>query len=117
VTNQTNSSSNAPFVTQLRARPGVITVGTPEAENVFHLRVEMPEVWDVVRIDASPNEPVLAIKVHALQALAPGALFHDDYFIKLRGHEIFDETKSLQEVGAKDGSIFVLTNRNRRPVR
>ena len=108
---------SAPFVTQLRARPGMITVGQPDEKTVFHLRVQMPEVWDTVRIDASPNETVRAIKVNALQALAPGALFHDDYFIKLRGNEIFDETRSLQEIGAQDGSIFLLTHRNRRPVR
>jgi hypothetical protein len=108
---------SAPFVTQLRARPGVITVGAQTSGNILHLRVEMPEVWDTVRIDVPATEPVLTVKVHALQALAPEVLFHDDYFIKLRGVEIFDETKTLQDAGAKDGSIFLVTHRRRRPVR
>jgi hypothetical protein len=77
----------------------------------------MPEVWDTVRIDTAAVEPVRAVKVHALQALAPDALFQDDYVIKLRGNEVLDETQSLQAVGALDGSIFVLTRRHRRPVR
>ncbi len=106
-----------PFVTQLRARPGVIAVGDQTANNILHLRVELPEVWDTIRIDAPADEPVLVVKVHALQALAPGALFHEDYVIKLRGCEVLDESKSLREAGAIDGSIFLLTHRRRRPVR
>jgi len=108
---------SAPFVTTLRSRPGVITVGDVSGSDVLHLRVEIPEVWDTVRIDASPNEPVLAIKVHALQALCPGAMFHDDYFIKLRGIEVTHESQSLREAGAIDGSIFLVTKKRRRPLR
>jgi hypothetical protein len=92
-------------------------VGDPSAADVLHLRVELPEVWDTVRVDASAQEPVLAVKVHALQALAPEALFQDDYVMKLSGVEVLDETESLQSAGAKDGSIFLLTHRRRRPVR
>lgn len=109
----------APFVAQLRSRPGVTVLseaGESEGQTL-HLRVEMPEVWDVARIDASPDEPVLAVKVHALAALYPKAKMHDDFVIKLRGNEIFDESESLAEVGARDGSIFLLTHRRRRPVR
>ena len=107
---------SAPFVTNLRTRADVITVGNT-ATNALHLRVEMPEVWDTIRLDASATEPVRAVKVHALQALAPGALFQEDYVIKLRGNEVLDETQSLQSAGAVDGSIFLLTRRHRRPVR
>lgn len=109
----------APFVAELRSRPGVSVLpraGAAEGE-MLHLRVEMPEVWDVARIDASPDEPVLAVKVHALAALYPKAASHDDFVMKLRGIEIFDESLSLQEAGARDGSIFLLTHRRRRPVR
>jgi hypothetical protein len=108
---------SVPFVTSLRSRPGVLNVGDTSSGPVLHLRVEIPEVWDTVRIDAPATEPVLAVKVHALQALCPGALFHDDYFIKLRGNEVFDESVSLQDAGARDGSIFLVTRKHRRPVR
>ncbi len=110
----------APFVVQLRSRPGVTVLpaaaGASDGETL-HLRVEMPEVWDVARIDAAPEEPVLAVKVHALAALYPRAVPHDDFVIKLRGMEIFDESASLAEAGARDGSTFLLTHRRRRPVR
>lgn len=115
--NTTSANTGVPFVNSLRARPGVISVGDTSGGTVLHLRVEMPEVWDTVRIDAPANEPVLAVKVHALQALCPGALFHDDYVIKLRGIEVLDESVSLQAAGARDGSIFLVTRRHRRPVR
>jgi hypothetical protein len=108
-----------PFVLELRSRPGVVVLpGSSDVEGTtLHLRVEMPEVWDVARIDASPGDPVLAVKVHALAALYPKARSHDDFVMKLRGIEIFDESAPLDQVGAVDGSIFLLMHRRRRPVR
>jgi hypothetical protein len=86
---------------------------------VITLRVEMPEVWDTVRIAVLPVEPVLAVKVAALQALYPEAdpELHADFVVKLRGWEILDEAASLTEAGAIDGSILLLTFRRRRAVR
>lgn len=110
----------APFVAELRSRPGVSVLPHAEADaegGLLHLRVEMPEVWDVARINAAPSEPVLAVKVHALAALYPRATSHEDFVMKLRGIEIFDESMSLVDAGARDGSIFLLTHRRRRPVR
>ncbi|MGI8619364.1 MAG: hypothetical protein ACR2L6_09805 [Gemmatimonadaceae bacterium] len=110
----------APFVVELRSRPGVSVLpgtGGESQGEVLHLRVEMPEVWDVVRIDAAPGEPVLAVKVHALAALYPKARSHEDFVIKLCGNEIFDESASVAEAGALDGSTFLLTHRRKRPVR
>jgi hypothetical protein len=83
------------------------------------IRVEMPEVWDTVRIVVAPSEPVLAVKVAALQALYPEAPpeLHADFVVKLRGWEILHEAESLTEAGAIDGSILLLTFRRRRAVR
>lgn len=105
-----------PFVNSLRSRDKVIVIGEP-AGDVLHLRVEIPEVWDVVRIDAQSTEPIRAIKVNALHALCPKTLFPDDYVIKLGGREIFEESMPVTEAGAKNGSIFLVTHRRRRPVR
>jgi len=109
-----------PFVLELRSRPGVSVL--PQAADatdvgMLHLRVEMPEVWDVARIDAAPADPVLAVKVHALAALYPKGRSHEDFVMKLRGLEVMDESVSLEEAGARDGSIFLLMHRRRRPVR
>src|SRR6059058_5358200 len=108
---------SAPFVTNLRARKSTIRIA-PEGVAAITLRVEMPEVWDVVRIVVAPGDQVLEVKNRALEALFPEALeAPDNYVVKLRGWEILDEAQSLSEAGVIDGSILLITSRRRRPVR
>jgi len=109
-------SAGAPFVAGLRSRSSTIRLAA-EGTPAITIRVEMPEVWDVVRIVVAPAEPVLAVKVRALEALFPEAAMHEDFIIKLRGWEILDEGASLTDAGVIDGSILLLTHRRRRPVR
>ena len=109
-------STGAPFVAGLRSRSSTIRLAA-EGTPAITIRVEMPEVWDVVRIVVAPTEPVLAVKVRALEALFPEAAMHEDFIIKLRGWEILDEGASLTDAGVIDGSILLLTHRRRRPVR
>lgn len=105
-----------PFVTTLRSRKGTIRLA-PEGEKAITLRVEMPDVWDVVRVEVMPSDQVLEVKKHALEALYPEYNVLDDFIVKLRGWEILDETRSLADVGVADGSILLVTFRRRRPVR
>lgn len=107
---------SAPFVTQLRSRKEPIRLA-PEGAAAIHVRVEMPEVWDVVLMIVAPDEPVLTVKTRALEALFPQADFHEDFVLKLRGWEILDEGAPLSDVGVVDGSILLLTHRRRRAVR
>jgi hypothetical protein len=107
---------SAPFVTGLRSRSATIRL-SPDGVEVVTIRVEMPEVWDVVRIAVAPGEPVLAVKVRALAALFPEAQMHEDFVLKLSGWEILDEAASLADAGVIDGSILLLTHRRRRAVR
>ena len=106
-----------PFVTQLRTRGNTIELASPNGPAIT-VRVEMPEVWDVVRVHASPDERAITVKRRALEALMPGAELRDeDYVLKLNGWEVLDESASLAATGAVDGSIFLLTYRWRRAVR
>ncbi|HET6701446.1 MAG TPA: hypothetical protein VFH14_06575 [Gemmatimonadaceae bacterium] len=105
----------APFVTSLRARREAVHVGRKDGK-AFTVRVEVPELWDVVRVVAAPNATVEEVKVASLRALNARAN-PDAYVIKLRGFEVLDERASLEDAGAIDGSIFLLTHRRRRPVR
>jgi len=98
----------------VRARPGTIILGA--GQGAVTVKVEMPERWDVVRVTASPAEPMLAVKVAALAALEPGA-DQRDWVMKLRGAEITAESQTLLEADARTGSTFLLTHRRRRPVR
>lgn len=111
-----NSEATArPFVNSLRVRPGVLRVGT--AAPTITVRVEIPEVWDVVAIETTPQARVSAMKRAAVEELLPGKTSPDELVLKLRGFEVLNEEVSLAEVGAVDGSIFLATHRRRRPVR
>ena len=105
-----------PFVTQLRARGEALQLAKAGMSSIT-VRIEMPEVWDTVKAVVSPSEPVLGLKVAALQALYPVGEYHEDFVLKFRGWEVLDEHATLAAVGAVDGSIFLLTHRRRRPVR
>ena len=106
---------SVPFVTGLRARRETVHVGNADGR-ALTLRVEIPELWDVVRVSAAPEATVEEVKTAALRTLNPRASA-DAYVIKLRGFEVLDERASLEDAGAIDGSIFLLTHRRRRPVR
>ena len=108
-------SAPTPFVAQLRARPEVIRLGTT-GEPVITVRVQVPETWDTVRIDAPSNTPVLVLKERALETLMPGAE-QSGYVTKLRGFEVLDETATLSDAGVLTGSTLLVTSRRRRPVR
>jgi hypothetical protein len=105
-----------PPVAQLRAGPESIRLGAP-GEDVWTLRVEIPEVWDLVRIDAPPSTPVAIIKQRALDELVPDAPASEQWVLKLYGFEVLDESVSLIDAGARNGSTFVVMGRHRRPVR
>ena len=105
-----------PFVAQLRVRADEIRLGTPE-EPVITLRVQVAEAWDTIRIDAPPDTSVSKVKERALAVVAPDAHHPEDYVVKLNGWEVLDEQQSVTQVGAKNGSTFLLHVRRRRPVR
>ena len=106
----------APFVSQLRARADALQLaGSGEA--AIMVRVEMPEKWDTVKAIVSPTAAARSLKVAALQALFPSDESPEEFVLKLRGWEVLDENASLTELGAVNGSIFLLTHRRRQPVR
>lgn len=107
---------SAPFTVSLRTRPEAIRLGTG-GEPLITLRVQVPEVWDTVRIDAPADTSVIVLKQRALEAMLPDAGYPEDFVIKLGGWEVLDEHASIAAAGATSGSIFLLTSRRRRPVR
>ncbi len=106
---------SAPFVTELRTRAYVIVLGDAAAATM-HIRVQAAELWDTVRVDVSPSESVLAVKLAALSAFYPDGIDADDFVTKLHGFEVLREEESIQAVGVRDGSTLLLMRRRRRPV-
>ncbi len=107
---------SATFAHQLRVQGEPIQLVKP-GDDIVHLRVAVPEVWDTVQVEASFDEPVRVVKVHALERLQSGAKAHESYVAKLRGIEILDESATLRELDVRDGSTLLITSRCRRPVR
>jgi hypothetical protein len=105
----------APFVSQLRSRPGTLRLGAAGAATIS-IRVQVPEVWDVVRVDAPRDTPVAVVKAGALDALL-AEKDADAWVVKLRGVEVLNEAASLAEAGVASGSTLLVTSRRRRPVR
>lgn len=103
-----------PFVARLRTRGVPFTLGSV-SDRVLHLRAQVLEAWDAIRIDADPEASVRSLKQLAMRELAPEARV-DDYVVKLHGFEVLDEDAPISSTAAKNGSIFLITDRRRRPV-
>lgn len=108
--------TSAPFVTGLRTNGGVISLASGD-EPVLHIRVQVADLWDSVRVDAPPSESVASVKRAALTSLYPAGADADEWVVRLHGFEILDEDRSLSDVGVRNGSILLLVSRRRRPVR
>jgi hypothetical protein len=105
-----------PFVATLRSQPTPIELGE-RGQPRMTIRVQVPEVWDVVRVEAPASTPVRVVKQRALDVLYPDFGDSDAFVLKLNGAVVRNEEATLSEAGAKEGSIFLLTFRRRRPVR
>ncbi len=110
------SGTAVPPVTQLRARAATLDLAAPDA-TVFTIRVQLLEAWDMVRVRVAPTEPVIAVKVRALEVLDPSAEFHDAFVVKHRGVEVLDEEASLVDAGVVDGATLLIMSRRRHPTR
>jgi hypothetical protein len=113
----TSRPVGGPPIAAVRTRPAELRLGAEDAPERWTLRVQLAEVWDAIRVSTPPSEPVVSLKVRALEALFPDADFHEDFVLKLHGFEVLDENAPLADSGARDGSIFLLQHRRRRPVR
>ncbi len=104
-----------PFVSGLRTRGEPSKLGS-QSGPVIHLRAQVLEAWDAIRIDADPSATVKTLKQLALKELYPDVRPDDDYVVKLNGWEILDENVPISSTDAKNGSTFLITDRRRRPV-
>lgn len=108
-------TSPLPFVTSLRVRGEPVRLGRNLAKPL-RLRAQVLEAWDAIRIDADPSASVRSLKQLALKELYPDARKEDEYVVKLHGWEMLDEDAPISSTGARDGSIFLIADRRRRPV-
>jgi hypothetical protein len=110
------SAAEAPFVAEIRSRPGTLRLANP-GEQVITVRVHVPEVWDTLRCEVSPETSVSLLKQRALEILLSDAVNDHEYVVKIMGREVLEESAPLSAVGVRDGSTLLVTSRRRRPVR
>ena len=107
---------SATFVRQLRSRRPPLELAQAGQESV-NFRVQVAELWDAVKVTASPSMPVGELKQRALEVFFPGEAFAADYVLKLRGWEMLDETAPIGHSGVGPGAIVLLSQRRRRAIR
>ena len=107
---------SVPFVSELRTSDDVLTLGSGDADTL-HLRVQVAELWDALRVDASASTSVEAVKKAALDRFFPDGEAIADFVVKLRGFEILEENETLAASGVRDGSTLLVARRRRRPVK
>jgi hypothetical protein len=108
-------TASTPFVSGLRTQGKAYTLGSGSGP-VLQLRAQVLEAWDAIRIDADSSASVKSLKHLALKELYPDVQNDDQYVVKLHGWEILDEDAPISSTEAKNGSIFLITDRRRRPV-
>lgn len=82
------------------------------------VRVWVPDVWDVVDLDVTPEQTFSQVKKEALlRALGRGQRAAAEHFvIKYRGGLITDETRTLGELQVPDHAPMIVLPSKRRPV-
>ena len=103
------------FVSGLRTRGEPLKLGS-NTTAPLQLRAQVLEAWDAIRVDADPSASVRSLKDLALRELYPDFRHADEYVVKLHGFEILDESAPISSTAARNGSIFLITDRRRRPV-
>ncbi|MCE9601259.1 MAG: hypothetical protein K8S21_03475 [Gemmatimonadetes bacterium] len=104
------------LVNGLRSRRDVIALGT-DGPGAITVRVQIPELWDLVTVRCAEGTSSTALKQVVLDAFGERHHPASDYVLKLRGFEVLDESAPVTVAGAREGSTFLMTFRHRRPVR
>ena len=105
-----------PFVNNLRTQGEPLRIGSAQGGDVLHVRAQVLEAWDAIKVDVDPSTPVRTLKRLALRELYPDPKHEADFIVKLNGWQILDEDAPISSTAARDGSTFVITDARRRPV-
>jgi hypothetical protein len=85
------------------------------SENL-RIRVTVQDAWDEVPLDLPPATLLGEMKRQALDATKV-VRNADEYVVKFRGAELYDESRSLADAGLVTNGAVIVLPRRRRPVR
>ena len=83
----------------------------------LHVRVWVPDVWDNLLMDVSPETQVSQLKADSLVQATKAYPDPGAYLVKFRGAHVIDENQTMADLGVVDGSPFIVLPVHRRPVR
>jgi hypothetical protein len=81
------------------------------------VRVWVPEVWDIVSIDAGPEWSVARLKSEALEQATGREPDGEAHEVKFRGALVLDESQTLGGLGAPDNASFIVLHSRRLPAK
>jgi hypothetical protein len=81
------------------------------------VRVWVPEVWDIVSLNASPEWSVARLKAAALEQATGRRPDGETYEVKFRGALVLDESATLGALGAPHNASFIVLHARRLPAR
>jgi hypothetical protein len=82
----------------------------------LRLRVMVQDAWDEIPLDLPPGTSLAELKQLALEATKV-IRDPDEYLLKFRGAELYDESRSLADAGLVTNGAVIVLPRRRRPVR
>jgi hypothetical protein len=82
----------------------------------LRLRVMVQDAWDEIPLDLPPGTSLSELKHLALKATSV-TRDPDEYLLKFRGAELYDESRSLADAGLVTNGAVIVLPRRRRPVR
>ena len=83
----------------------------------LRVRVSVPDVWDILGIDAHTDWTVAQLKSQALARATGRQLPASEYIVKFRGARIFDESQRLADLDVPDRASMIVLPARRQPVR
>mgnify|MGYP003576715603 CR=1 FL=1 len=104
------------LVRQLRSHRPPLEMAPPGPSTVS-FRVQILEQWDAIRVTASAETTIGEVKERVHAAFNPDYPYADEFVLKLHGWEMLDENVPIGQSGIVNGSIILLGDRRRRPVR
>ena len=81
------------------------------------LKVTVADTWQTVMVEGALDQTVASVKARALATENISASRAASYEVKFGGAPVRDESRTLQALGAKDGSPFIILSKRRRAVR
>ena len=85
--------------------------------DVLTLRVSVPDVWDLITVEAAPDWTVERLKNEALAAALGGSPDGARYETKFRGGLVLDSGATLASLEVPNGASLIVLPARRRPVR